>query len=81
MVILRNLFPYEDHAAVAVRVDGQWIILDNRRLALVRDSDMMRSIPRFVLDENGARRFVRSHSVGQTPGAALSIVRAGLASS
>jgi predicted transglutaminase-like cysteine proteinase len=81
IVILRNLFPYEDHAAVAARVDGQWIILDNRRLALVRDSDMMRSIPRFVLDENGVRRFVQSHPVGQTPGAALPIVRAGLASS
>jgi predicted transglutaminase-like cysteine proteinase len=81
MVILRNLFPYEDHAAVAARIDGQWIILDNRRLALVRDSDMVRSIPRFVLDENGVRRFVRSHPAGQRPSAALSIVRAGLASS
>jgi predicted transglutaminase-like cysteine proteinase len=81
IVILRNLFPQEDHAAVAARVDGQWIILDNRRLALVRDSDMMRSVPRFVLDENGARRFVRSRPVGETPGAALSIVGAGLASS
>jgi predicted transglutaminase-like cysteine proteinase len=81
MVILRNLFPHEDHAAVAARVDGQWIILDNRRLALVRDSDMMRSIPIFVLDENGARRFVRSHPAGQAPGAALSIVRAGPVSS
>jgi predicted transglutaminase-like cysteine proteinase len=81
MVILRNLFPYEDHAAVAARVDGQWIILDNRHLTLVRDGDMMRSIPRFVLDENGARRFVRSHPVGQTPGATLSIARSGLASS
>jgi len=81
IVILRNLFPQEDHAAVAARVDGEWIILDNRRLALVRDSDMMRSIPRFVLDENGARRFVQSHPAGQTSGAVLSIVRAGLASS
>ena len=81
IVILRNLFPYEDHATVAVRVDGQWIILDNRRLALVRDSDIMRSIPRFVLDENGARRFVRPHLAGQGPGLSLSIVHAGLASS
>jgi hypothetical protein len=39
-------------------VDGQWLILDNGRLALVRDTDMVRATPKFVLDENGARRFV-----------------------
>jgi len=58
IVILRNVLPKEDHAAVAARVDGQWLILDNGRLALVRDTDMVRSIPKFVLDEDGARRFV-----------------------
>jgi predicted transglutaminase-like cysteine proteinase len=58
IVILRNLLPNEDHAAVAARVDGQWLILDNRRLALVRDTKMVGSIPEFVLDEDGARRFV-----------------------
>ena len=64
IVILRNLLPKEDHAAVAARVDGQWLILDNRRLALVRDTAMVRSIPRFVLDADGARRFVPSTQGG-----------------
>ena len=54
IVILRNLLPKEDHAAIAARVDGQWLILDNRRIALVRDTEMVGSIPEFVLDE-GAR--------------------------
>jgi predicted transglutaminase-like cysteine proteinase len=58
IVILQNLLPKEDHAALAARVDGQWLILDNRRLALVRDTMMVGSIPKFVLDEHGARRFV-----------------------
>jgi predicted transglutaminase-like cysteine proteinase len=61
IVILRNLLPREDHAAVAARVDGQWLILDNRRLTLVPDTKMVRSIPEFVLDEEGTRRFVPSH--------------------
>ena len=65
IVILRNLLPNEDHAVVAARVDGKWLILDNRRLALVRDTEMVGSIPRFVLDEDGARRLVESKS-GQT---------------
>src|ERR1700736_5875883 len=61
IVILRNLRPKEGHAVVAARVEGQWLILDNRRLALVRDVEMVRSIPTFVLDENGTRRFVPSN--------------------
>jgi len=58
IIILRNVFPEEDHAAVAARVDGEWLILDNRILTLVRDTDIVRATPRFVLDHQGARRFV-----------------------
>jgi predicted transglutaminase-like cysteine proteinase len=69
IVILRNLLPKEDHAVVAARVDGQWLILDNRWLALVPDADVVRSIPEFVLDEGGARRFVASDRTAQGPSA------------
>jgi predicted transglutaminase-like cysteine proteinase len=58
IVILKNAFPREDHAVVAVRVDAQWLILDNRTLTLVRDVDLMRATPEFVLDQAGVRRFV-----------------------
>jgi predicted transglutaminase-like cysteine proteinase len=64
VVIVRNLLPNEDHAVVAARVDGQWRILDNRRLALVRNTEMVRSIPKFVLDEDGTRRFVAPGRTG-----------------
>jgi len=69
IVILRNLLPKEDHAAVAARVDGRWLILDNRRLALVRDTEMIGAVPIFVLDEDGTRRFVPSNRTGQGPSA------------
>lgn len=76
IVVVRNLLPKEDHAVVAARVDGQWLILDNRHLALVRDTEMVRSTPEFVLDEGGARRFVPSYRAGQGPSASrLSPVR------
>jgi predicted transglutaminase-like cysteine proteinase len=58
IVILKKVFPYEDHAVLAVRVDGDWLILDNRTLTLVRDRDLPRAMPEFVLDRNGVRRFV-----------------------
>jgi predicted transglutaminase-like cysteine proteinase len=57
VVLLRNRFPSEDHAVVAVQVDRHWLILDNRTLTLVRDTDMRRVIPQFVLDDQGVRRF------------------------
>jgi predicted transglutaminase-like cysteine proteinase len=57
IVILKNFFPSEKHAAVATRVDGQWLILDNRTLTLVRDTDVTRAIPEFVLDHEGVKRF------------------------
>jgi predicted transglutaminase-like cysteine proteinase len=57
IVILRNVFRNETHAAVATRVDGQWLILDNRTLTLVRDTDVTRAIPEFVLDHEGVKRF------------------------
>ena len=70
--ILRNLLPKEDHAVVAGRVDEQWLILDNRRLALVHDMKMVGYIPKFVLDANGPQRFVLPNRVGQRPSAGRS---------
>jgi predicted transglutaminase-like cysteine proteinase len=72
IVILQNLLPKEDHAVVAARVDGHWLILDNRRLALVHDTEMVGSIPEFVLDEDGTQRFVPSNRAGQRPRASPS---------
>jgi predicted transglutaminase-like cysteine proteinase len=71
IVILRNLLPSEDHAAVAARVDGQWLILDNRYLTLVQDTKMVRCIPKFVLDEHGTRRFVPPNQAPGTPSGLL----------
>ena len=58
ILILKNVFPSEDHAVAAVRVNDQWLILDNRTLTLVRDKDLTRAIPELVLDQGGVRRFV-----------------------
>jgi predicted transglutaminase-like cysteine proteinase len=60
LVVLRNHFPSEDHAVAAAWVDNEWLILDNRTLTLVRDTDVTRAIPRFVLDDQGLRRFVEN---------------------
>jgi len=57
LVIVRDLAAGEDHAVVAARLNGDWIILDNRWLTLVEDSEMRRTVPRFVLDQTGVKQF------------------------
>ncbi len=65
IVILRKLFPSEDHAVAAARVNGEWLILDNLHLTLVRDTDMTRAIPKFQLDDSGVHRFVPTSTSAQ----------------
>jgi hypothetical protein len=71
IVIVRNLLPKEDYAAVAARVDGQWLIPDNPHLALVRDTKMAGCIPRFVLDQHGTRSLIPPNRAPDTPSGLL----------
>jgi len=56
LVVVRNTDTNENHAVVAVRLDGTWVILDNRRLALVPAREIRRATPLFVIDEQGVRQ-------------------------
>jgi predicted transglutaminase-like cysteine proteinase len=57
LVIVRNIALDEDHAVVAVRLNGDWAMLDNRWLTLVADNAMRQVTPLFVLDDDGVRKF------------------------
>ena len=56
LVVVRNTDTSENHAVVAVWLDGTWVILDNRRLALVPAREIRRATPLFVIDEQGVRQ-------------------------
>jgi predicted transglutaminase-like cysteine proteinase len=58
IVVLRDFIRNEDHAVLAARVDGEWRILDNRNLVLVRAAQLVGAHPIFVLDPAGAHRLV-----------------------
>lgn len=60
IVIVRDLARGEDHAVAAVRLDGRWLMLDNQRMAMVRDSDARQIRPLFVMDETGIGRYQAS---------------------
>ena len=39
------------------RLDGQWLTLDNRRMAMVEDAQVRNYRPSFVLDRDGVKRY------------------------
>jgi len=63
LVIVRDLASGEDHAVVAARWNGTWIVLDNRRLAMIEDTDMPRVLPLFALSRDGVKAFVPAVTV------------------
>jgi predicted transglutaminase-like cysteine proteinase len=67
LLIVHDVKVNQVHAIVAARFDGDWIILDNRWLALVRDLEMHRAIPLYALDGNGVSRFSRQQAQSTSP--------------
>ncbi len=63
LIVVLDAATDESHVIVTVRLDGSWIILDNRWLALIPDSKMRQVIPLFVLDESGVRQFVPAAAI------------------
>ena len=58
LVIMRNTLSGEYHAVAAVRFEGHWRLLDNRYLVMLKDEQIRRYHPIFVIDEHQVRRFV-----------------------
>ena len=54
---MRDTFHGEDHAVAAARLDGHWLTLDNRRMAMVEDADVRNYRPLFVIDQSGIMQY------------------------
>ena len=65
IVVMHDLLGGEDHAVVAARLDGHWLTLDNRRMAMIEDADIRRFRPTFVIDQNGVSRYVDAPPVAE----------------
>lgn len=55
IVIVRDDASREDHAVLAARLDARWLILDNRRFAMLGADELPNYRPLFALDHNGVR--------------------------
>lgn len=58
ILILHDTVRGEDHAVAAARLDGRWLTLDNRRMALIEDADIRNYRPTLVMNGDGIRRYL-----------------------
>jgi predicted transglutaminase-like cysteine proteinase len=57
IVVVHDRIHGEDHAVAAARLDGHWLMLDNRRMAMIEDSNVRNYSPTFVIDQHGVMRY------------------------
>src|SRR5215469_6262120 len=57
IVLARDIAVREDHAVLAARLDGRWLILDNRRADLLDDGAVRNLMPLFAIGQQGVQMF------------------------
>lgn len=58
IVVMRDVRAGEAHAVAAARLDGHWLMLDNRRMAMVEDDNARSYQPLFVLYQSAVLKYV-----------------------
>ena len=83
IVVLHDTIRDEDHAVAAARLDGRWLMLDNRRMAMVADADVRNLHPTFVISQHGVMRYTDSSLLADASNRkpAASLVTSSLAAS
>jgi predicted transglutaminase-like cysteine proteinase len=67
IVIMHDPVRGEDHAVAAAKLDGRWLTLDNRRMAMIEDIDVRDNRPTFLIDGGGVRRYEAAPPVVRVP--------------
>lgn len=67
IVIIRDTIRGEDHAVAAARLDGHWLALDNRRMAMVEDDNLRNYRPLFVIDHYGLMQYAEPPMLAEIP--------------
>ena len=67
LLLVRDRAVSQDHAVLAVRDNGQWLILDNRHAALAETAMLPHFAPLFALDHNGVSLFASPYAARPAP--------------
>jgi predicted transglutaminase-like cysteine proteinase len=65
LVLVRDRAVRLDHAVLAARLDGRWLILDNRRNGLIEDGEATSLTPLFAINDDGVHLFATPYAKRQ----------------
>jgi predicted transglutaminase-like cysteine proteinase len=68
IVVIRDTLHGEDHAVAAARIDGHWLMLDNRRMAMVEDGNVRNYQPLYVIDQDSVMKYIDAPLLANLPG-------------
>ncbi|MBV8924703.1 MAG: transglutaminase-like cysteine peptidase [Bradyrhizobium sp.] len=67
IVVMVDTIRGEGHAVAAARLDGRWLILDNRRTAMIEDSNLRNYRPLMAIDDGGVMKFTDTPLLARMP--------------
>ena len=67
IVVMRDTIRGEAHAVAMARLDGHWLTLDNRHMAMVEDTYVRNYRPLFVIDQTGVMQYVDTPLLASVP--------------
>jgi predicted transglutaminase-like cysteine proteinase len=62
LVLVRDRAIRQDHAVLAARLNGHWLILDSRRADLIDDGDVRNYTPIFAINDRGVQLFAAPYA-------------------
>jgi predicted transglutaminase-like cysteine proteinase len=62
ILLVRDTAVGQDHAVLAVRLDGRWLVLDNRRSDLIETADLPNFMPLFAIDAQGVSLYAAPYA-------------------
>lgn len=66
LVVVRDTRNGEGHAVASAKLDGHWLMLDNRRMAMVEDDDARNYQPLYVLYQSAVLKYVGEPARGES---------------
>jgi len=62
LILVRDMAVRQDHAVLGVRIDGRWMVLDNRYARLTETRDLTHFMPLFAIDHTGVSLFAAPYA-------------------